>query len=769
MKHHAVAIALAGLCCGVLPAAQDVKRPAIDEAALLRDLGVLAADDMQGRKPGTPGHDRAREFIVRRFRESGLEPVNGTYEQPFALATRREPASTLRGTNIVGIVRGTGKPDLSVVVTAHYDHVGVVNGQIFNGADDNASGTAALFALARHFATTKPAHTLVFAALDAEELGLRGARALLESPPVPISSIVLNVNLDMIGRDATDTLYAAGTSMYPFLKPYVERVAAESRVRLRLGHDGPGAPRVEDWTRESDHYAFHERGIPFIYFGVEDNAQHHKPTDDPATITRRFYANAAMTILSALREFDAHANAIAALRIAPRPAQFSDTVKPFIKSEAPVIALVHARVIDGTGAPARTNQTVLIRNGTIAQVGEDGLVAPPAGAVVMDLSGKSVMPGLVMVHEHLYYPTGPGVYGQLGESFIRLYLAGGVTTMRTGGNVNGFMDLKLKGLIDDGQQPGPALDATAPYLNGPNTFLQMRALEGPEDARRQVDYWADMGATSFKAYMNITRAELGAAVDEAHKRGMRVTGHLCSVTYAEAADLGIDDLEHGFLAATDFVADKQPDTCPGQSKGQQAVAALDENSPAFKALVKRLVDKHVALTSTLTVFETFTPGRPVPPGVDVLVPELKQQFEQLRERVAKNPQSAYAALLPKAMALERAFARAGGLLIAGTDPTGGGGVIPGYSNQRQLELLVEAGFTPLEAIAIGTFNGARYLGRDARIGTIATGKQADLLVIDGDPSLQIADVRKVETVFKQGVAFDPAKLIASVAGKVGLW
>jgi enamidase len=374
-----------------------------------------------------------------------------------------------------------------------------------------------------------------------------------------------------------------------------------------------------------------------------------------------------------------------------------------------------------------------------------------------------------MVHEHLYYPTGPGVYGQLAESFTRLYLAGGVTTMRTGGNTNGFMDFKLKQLIDQGQQPGPAIDATAPYLNGPNTFLQMRDLKDAADARRQVDYWADMGATSFKAYMQITRDELRASVEEAHKRRLKITGHLCSVTYAEAADIGIDNLEHGFLAATDFVADKKPDACPGQAAGQRTIAALDENGGPFKALVKKLVDRKVALTSTLTVFETFTPGRPQPPGLDVLLPELKEAFERNYQRMSANAQSIYSTLFPKALRLERAFVQAGGLLIAGTDPTGGGGVVPGFSNQRQLELLVEAGFSPLEAIEIGTLNGAKYLGRDARVGSIAAGKQADLVVIDGDPSKTIADVRRVETVFKQGVGFDPAKLIASVSGKVGLW
>jgi enamidase len=459
----------------------------------------------------------------------------------------------------------------------------------------------------------------------------------------------------------------------------------------------------------------------------------------------------------------------AAALTAAQPPQLSQQVQGFIKVNAPVIALTNARVIDGTGAPAKERQTLILRGGNIAEMGDSSRVKAPDGATTIDLTGKSVIPGLVMVHEHLYYPTGPGVYGQLGGSFVRLYLAGGVTTMRTGGNVNGFMDLKLKELIDQGQAAGPSIDATAPYLNGPNSFQQMRDMKDADEARKHVTYWADMGATSFKAYMQISRAQLKAAVEEAHKRGLKVTGHLCSVTYAEAAEIGIDNLEHGFLASTDFVTDKQPDVCPGQANGQRTIAALDPDGEPFKALVKKLIDRKVALTSTLTVFETFTPGRPMPPGLDVLLPQLKQQFEQNYQRTSQNQQSIYSTLFPKALALERAFARAGGTLIAGTDPTGGGGVIPGYSNQRQLELLVEEGFTPVEAIRIGTLNGATFLGRDARVGSIAAGKQADLVVIDGDPSRTIADVRKVETVFKQGIGFDPAKLIASVSGKVGLW
>jgi imidazolonepropionase-like amidohydrolase len=449
--------------------------------------------------------------------------------------------------------------------------------------------------------------------------------------------------------------------------------------------------------------------------------------------------------------------------------QFSNLVRGFVKHAEPVIALTNVRVIDGTGSAAKENQTLVIRNGDIAELGDASRIKIPDGATTIDLTGKTVIPGLVMVHEHLYYPSGGNVYAQLGASFSRLYLAGGVTTMRTGGNVNGVMDIKMKSEIEAGRQAGPAIDATAPYLNGQNSFLQMHGLKDPDDARMQVDYWVKMGATSFKAYMNITRAQLGAAIEEAHKRGLKVTGHLCSVTYSEAADLGIDNLEHGFLASTDFVADKKPDTCPGQGGGQQTITALDENGEPFKALVKKLIEKKVALTSTLTVFETFTPGRPKPPGLDVLVAPLREQYERTFERVSQNATSNYAKLFPKAMVLEHAFAKAGGMLIGGTDPTGSGGVIPGYSNHRQVELLVEAGFTPLQAIEIATLNGAKYLGRDRRIGSIAVGKQADLVVVGGNPAVNIADIRTVETVFKAGIGFDPQKLIESVKGRVGLW
>jgi imidazolonepropionase-like amidohydrolase len=444
-------------------------------------------------------------------------------------------------------------------------------------------------------------------------------------------------------------------------------------------------------------------------------------------------------------------------------------IRQYVKIDTAVVALTNVRVIDGTGAAARANQTLVIRDGTIAVVGDANRVTIPAGAQVMDLAGRTVLPGLVQVHEHLYYPTGPGVYANLTESFVRLYLAGGVTSMRTGGNMNGYGELNIKKAIDRGDAVGPWMDATAPYLNGPNPFRQMQVLKDAADARRFVDFWVDAGATSFKAYMQISREILSAAIDQAHKRGIRVTGHLCSVTYREAAQLGIDNLEHGFFASTDFVADKKPDECPGQGRGQQALAATTLESPQVASLMEELVRRNVAITSTLTIFETFTPGRPMPPGIDVLVPSLKEQFEQRYAATQRNAQSPYVSLFQKNMAMERMFAEKGGMIVVGTDPTGGGGVIPGYSNQRAIELLVDAGFTPLAAIRAGTLNGATYLRRADQVGSIAVGKQADLIVVTGDPSTRIADIRNVELVFKQGVGYDPAKLIESVRGRVGLF
>jgi imidazolonepropionase-like amidohydrolase len=453
----------------------------------------------------------------------------------------------------------------------------------------------------------------------------------------------------------------------------------------------------------------------------------------------------------------------------------SPEVRAFVKVDAPTVALLHARVIDGTGAEPRANQVVVIQRGAIRALGDSAHTTIPAGAQVVDLGGRTVLPGFVMVHEHMFYPGVLWSSGYLaneqGFSFPRLYLAGGATTVRTGGSLEPYTDLELKAAIDSGRLPGPKMDVTGPYLQGPGfpLFYQMHVLKGPDDARRTVEYWAGLGATSFKAYTNITRDELSAAIKAAHARGLKVTGHLCSVTFHEAASLGIDNLEHGLMVASDFVAGKNPDACPDTAV-DGSLLALDTAGQPMKSLIQDLVGHKVAVTSTLPVFETFGPHRPPLPDrvLEVMTADARIAYLRRRARIADQGDTTWTVLFKKEMAFERAFAAAGGLLLAGTDPTGYGGVVAGFSNQREVELLVEAGFAPLEAIRIATLNGARYLGRDKEVGTVAAGKQADLIVVRGDPSSDIRDIENVELVFKDGVGYDPEKLIASAKGTVGL-
>lgn len=451
--------------------------------------------------------------------------------------------------------------------------------------------------------------------------------------------------------------------------------------------------------------------------------------------------------------------------------QLSREVRRFIVNSEPVTVFKNIRVIDGTGAPARDNQTVIFRDGIITAVGDAESVTIPPDESYFLAEGMTLFPGYVMLHEHMFYPAGDAAYNEMVYSFPRLYLAGGATTVRTTGSMVPYADLNLRRAIDAGEIPGPKMDVTAPYLNGPGLpILGVKVLRGPDDARRMVGYWADEGMTSFKAYMQISRAELRAAIEEAHRRGFKLTGHLCSVTYREAADLGIDDLEHGFFAATDFVPDKRPDECPPSRARTASLLDLDVDGPEAQALIQHLVEKGVAITSTLPVFETYAPGRPPVPDVvlDAMLPEARDQYLRSRARTAVSEGSPWAVLFKKGMELEYAFARAGGLLVVGTDPTGYGGVVAGFSNQRAIELLVEAGFTPEEAISIGTLNGAKYLGLDDTIGTIEVGKVADLVLVGGNPSENIQDVRNVEFVYKDGIGYDADRLIESVKGTVGL-
>jgi imidazolonepropionase-like amidohydrolase len=452
-------------------------------------------------------------------------------------------------------------------------------------------------------------------------------------------------------------------------------------------------------------------------------------------------------------------------------AALSPAVQAFVKIDKPVIAITHVRVIDGTGSPPRENQTVVISGGKIATVGPFASTAVPKGAHVLDRDGATVFPGLVGMHDHLFYPAGGGIFHEMARSFPRLYLAAGVTTIRTTGSLEPYTDLEVKKEIDSGKQPGPRIWVTGPYLEGEGSFaVQMHAIRDPEDARRTVEFWADQGVTSFKAYNFITRAELGAAIQAAHRRGIKVTGHLCSVGFMEAAALGIDDLEHGLIVDTEFYSEKKADQCADRAARAELVR-MDVGSPGIQQLIGELVKRHVAITSTLPVFELFDPARMTQPrALEAMAPDTRALYLQNQLRAAQPAAGApdWKKLLQLEMEFERAFVAAGGTLLAGCDPTGNGGVLAGYGDQRGLELLVEAGFTPVEAIRIATLNGAQFLGEGERIGSVTAGKLADLVLVTGDPSKQIADVEKVELVFKDGVAYDSAKLFESVRGTVGL-
>ncbi len=457
-----------------------------------------------------------------------------------------------------------------------------------------------------------------------------------------------------------------------------------------------------------------------------------------------------------------------ALRSGVLPAQaptLSPALQQFVTVSEPVVALTHVRVIDGTGAPPAADQTIVISGGKIQAVGAAASVTVPSGARTIDLTGHTVIPGLVGMHDHSFYGGGGWPYAFSALAVPRLYLASGVTTIRTTGSLAPYDELNLSKSIERGEALGPRMFITGPYLNsGPPALTAMVRVDSPEEARRVVDYWADEGVTWFKAYAQISRAALGAVIDEAHKRGLKVTAHLCSVGFREAVALGIDQLEHGLLTNFEYHPNKKPDECP---RDPMDWAGLDVNSPQVQQTFKDMVGHNVGMTSTLAVYEASYPNRP---PLDQRV--LDAMYEGMRTSYLTNrariPADRSLAPLKKAMEYDVAFVKAGGLLAAGVDPTGNGGALPGYGDQRNFELLIEAGFTPVQVVQILSANGARILGKFDQFGSVTAGKSADLVVIKGDPVARPVEIRNVTIVFKQGVGFDSPKLIESIKGQVGL-
>jgi imidazolonepropionase-like amidohydrolase len=447
--------------------------------------------------------------------------------------------------------------------------------------------------------------------------------------------------------------------------------------------------------------------------------------------------------------------------------QLAPGIAPFVSVNAPVVALTHVRLVDGTGAPARLDQTVILSGDRIHAMGASATTAIPAGARVIDLTDHTLLPGLVGLHEHTYF-GGVRRITQMSVSGPLLYLAFGVTSAMTAGSQLPYQELNLKRAVDAQVLPGPRFSITGPYLNGgPPRNAMSRIVNSPEEVRRVIVQWAAEGATWFKFQGNVTRAVLRAAIEEAHSRGLRVTGHLCSVTFTEAAALGIDALQHGFITNSDYVPDKRPDVCPPENMRIQA--DIDVNGEAVQKSIRDIVAGKAAVVSTLAVYETFMPDRMRldPRALEMLEPETRKEVEANHAGLARSGLIVTARLLQKMMAWERAFVAAGGLLGAGSDPWGTG-FLPGLGNLRNYELLVEAGFTPEQAIQIMTLNGARILGQEQRLGSIAAGKLADLFVIQGDPLRTPTHIYNVVTVFKDGIGYDSMRLRQAAKGKVGL-
>lgn len=459
--------------------------------------------------------------------------------------------------------------------------------------------------------------------------------------------------------------------------------------------------------------------------------------------------------------------------VAPLGAQAAAKLTPatqrFVSVSETLVALTNVTIIDGSGSAPKPGQTIVIRDGRIAAVGPVGTVAIPAGARVMDLPGHTVIPGIVGVHDHLFYTAAGGRSVRANFTSPRLYLASGVTTIRTTGSTGPYNDINTKASIEKGESPGPRIHVTAPYITGADNAGYMTAISSPEQARRFVNYWGDEGATWLKAYTNIRSEDLKAAIDEAHKRGMKVTGHLCSVSFQEAVSLGIDNLEHGLFTASDFVAGKQHNACPSTMAVAAGTAPVD--GEVWQKTIKTMVDKKIPISSTLAVYEPMFKNRPPADERvwEAMAPEVKAAYLAQRQVIDTNPNPTLTiAMLKQAMAFDVAFVKAGGVLGAGVDPTGIGGALPGYGDQRNYELLIEAGFTPPQVVQIMTLNGAKILGVDKELGSVAVGKLADLAVLQGDLAGTPSVIRNTVVVFKDGVGYNPVPLIASVKGRVGI-
>ena len=452
----------------------------------------------------------------------------------------------------------------------------------------------------------------------------------------------------------------------------------------------------------------------------------------------------------------------------------SKQVMDYVAVKDSIVLIKNVTLIDGTGGEVKTNQDIIIAKDRIVAIGQSDAIDILAGASVIDGTGKTVIPGLIMMHEHLFHAK--PFYGsfkivQMPHTFPQMYLAGGVTTMRTAGGFEANSDLNIKNLIDTGRRIGPYIDVSTPHIEREGfeeRIPQLQSLYGGESLENWLNYWFDKGVTSVKVYNNLTKEDLKEIIKVSHARDIKVTGHLCSITYREAAELGIDNIEHSFNFSTDFVNDKSENKCV--SVGQSLIE-LDDNDPELLSLMEFLIEKNVTLTYTPVVLEPYTNREVISGGGDAaLAPYLLEQMKQAHSSMVNTIGDSISLVnFKKEMNRVMRFHALGGKITVGTDPTYRGKTIAGYSNQRMVELLIETGFTIQESIKISTFNGAEYLGIDKETGTIEIGKRADLVLIDGDLSTDVSAIRNMEIVFKNGIGYDSKKIFDSIKGKVGAY
>ena len=321
------------------------------------------------------------------------------------------------------------------------------------------------------------------------------------------------------------------------------------------------------------------------------------------------------------------------LALAQRPDSLAANVREYVTVDTSLLALTHVLLVDGTGGAPKPDQTIVIRAGKIAVVGPSAAVQIPAGARTMDMSGSTVIPGLIGMHDHLFYTAAGGRAVQMSYTGPRLYLGSGVTTIRTTGSRSAYAEINLKDAIDHGFAPGPRIHITAPYITGAQGGGAMAIVASPDAARRFVAYWGAEGATWIKAYTDIRRSELSAAIQEAHKRGMKVTGHLCSVSFQEAVALGIDNLEHGMLTASDFDSAKKADACPMTLMA--SVGQADPRGSVAQATIRSLVQNKVSMTSTMAVYEPFVANRPTKDErvLQAMAPEVRAVYMRTRQQI----------------------------------------------------------------------------------------------------------------------------------------